>query len=86
MVREPPAGPEVVRGPSCRSGSGRGTRPEVRKWSVDLPEGSEVVEDPPQVQKWSGDPPEVPEVVGGPTRRSGSGRGTYTVVQKWSEG
>ena len=29
----------------------------------------------PEVQKWSGEPPGSPEMVGGPSRRSGSGRG-----------
>ena len=40
---EPPEGPEVVGGPSQRTGSDRETLPEVRKWSRDPPVGPELV-------------------------------------------
>ena len=72
----------MVGKPSRRSGSGLGTLPQVRKWSVDPPGGQEVLDG----SSWrSGDPPEGLEVVGGPSRRSGIGRGTLPVVRKWSE-
>ena len=64
----------MVKGPSCRSTIGRGTLPEVRKWSGDHPKGLEV----------AGDPREGPEVVGGSSQRSGSGRGNLLEDQKWS--
>ena len=43
VVRERHRGAEVVGRPYRRSGSGQGTVPEVRKWSGDPPEGTEVV-------------------------------------------
>ena len=87
MVRDPPGGPNVVGGPIRRSGSGRETLPEVRKWSGDPLLSPEVVGELirrsangrrtlPEVQKWSGDVPGDPEVDGGPSRWFGSSLST----------
>ena len=43
---DPLGGPEVVGGPTRRSGSDRGILPEVRKWSGDPLLGLEVVGGP----------------------------------------
>ena len=75
----------MVGGPSWRSVSGRGTLPLVQNWSGDSPGGREVVGGPSwwsridratlsKVRKWSGRP----------SRRSGSGRGTFAEAWKWS--
>ena len=56
---------------SLRSGGGRETLPEARKWSLTLPEA----------WKWSGDPPGGPEVVGRQSRTSGSGQETLQEVR-----
>ena len=80
---------------SRRSGNGRETSPEVRKWSGDPPEGLEVVGGPsqrsgsgwgtlPKVRKWLGDPPGGSEVVAEPTLRPGSGWGTHPEVRNCS--
>ena len=64
----------MVKRTSRRSGSGRETLLEVRKWLRDPPRGPEVVgrasrssgsgrETLPYVRKWSGIPPVGPEVV-----------------------
>ena len=53
-----PGGLEVVRGPIRRSGSSRGTFPEVWKRSGDLPEGFKSGQwTHTKVRKWSGYPP-----------------------------
>ena len=57
MVGDPPGGPEVVGGPFLRSGSGRGTLPVVRKWSVDPPEVRKWSGTLPEIRKWMEDPP-----------------------------
>ena len=73
--KDHPKGPEVGGRPAQRSGSGRETLPEGRKWSEDPPgrsgscrltlaevrSGRETL---PEVRKWSGDPPGGPELVG----------------------
>ena len=64
----------MVGRPSRRSGSGRKTVPEDRKWSEDPPGGPEVV----------GRPSGGPEVVERPSRRTASGRKTLLEVRKWS--
>ena len=70
--------------PSRRSGSGRDTFPEVRKWSGDPPEGFELVGEHSGGTKLVWNPPKGPEEVEGPSRRFGIGLGTIPEVRKWS--
>ena len=74
VVKDPPGGPEVVRRPSRRSGSGRETLPEVHKWSGDRFVGPLVLKRPYRRS----------EVIGRPTRSSRGGRQTLPEVRKWS--
>ena len=75
----------MVGRPSCRSGSGRETLPEVLKWSGDPPGGLEVVGRPfwrsGNVRKTHS----VIEVVERSSRRCGAGWETLPEVRKWSE-
>ena len=64
----------MVGRPIQRSISGRGTLPEVRKWSRDPPVSPELV----------GDTFGGLEVVGVRSRRSESDRWTHLDVRKWS--
>ena len=73
----------MVGGPSRRSRIGRGTLPEVRKWSGYHPKGPEVVEGPFQRLEVVGGPSRWPGSGRGPIQRSVSGRGTLLEGRKW---
>ena len=57
-----------------RSGTGWGTRGDVQDGLGDLGEVRETLE---EIWDGSGDPPKSPGRVGGPSERSGTGRGTH---------
>ena len=87
--------PGRIGGPTWRSGTDRGTLPEVRDESRDPTKGLGRVGGPsqrsrmgrvllPEVWDGSEDPTGGPGLVEGPSERSGTGRETLPVVRDWS--